>query len=59
MYKVLNKDSIMKEIIPYLPRPVHGHLTRVPLAEIINAILYKPKSGVQWYMLPVSELFPR
>ena len=27
------------------------------MAEIVNAVLYKLKSGVQWHMLPVSELF--
>lgn len=57
MYKVLDKDSIMTEIVPYLPNPVHGPSPRAPLAEIVNAILYKLKTGVQWHLLPVSELF--
>ncbi len=57
MYKVLDKDSIMTEIAPYLPIPVHGPSPRAPVAEIVNAVLYKLKSGAQWHMLPVSELF--
>lgn len=54
MYKVLDKDSVVNEIVPYLPKPVHGPPPRVSLAEIVNAILYKLKSGLQWHMLPVS-----
>lgn len=57
MYKVLDKDSIMREIVPYLPVNVHGPSPRAPIGEIVNAVLYKLKSGVQWHMLPVSELF--
>jgi len=57
MYKVLDKDNIMNEIVPHLPKRVHGPSPRVPLSEIINAVLFKLKSGVQWHMLPVSELF--
>ncbi|MFK5972226.1 MAG: hypothetical protein QM485_03000 [Flavobacteriaceae bacterium] len=57
MYKVLDKDSIMTEIVSYLWIPVHGPGLRAPIAEIVNAVLYKFKSGVQWHMLPVSELF--
>lgn len=47
----------MTEIIPYLPHPVHDPCPRAPLSEIINAILYKLKTGVQWHLLPVCDLF--
>ena len=57
MYKVLDKDSIMTEIVPYLPKQFHGPSPRVPVAEIVNAVPYKSKGGVQWHMLPVTELF--
>ena len=57
MYKVLDKDSIMTEIVPYLPKPVHGPSPKAPLSEIVNAVPYKLKSGVQWHMLPVDQLF--
>lgn len=47
----------MTEIVPYLSPPRRGPSSRAPVAEIVNAVLYKLKSGVQWHMLPVSELF--
>ena len=45
MYKTLDKDSVMTKIVPYLPKQIHGPSPRVPIAEIVNALLYKPKSG--------------
>lgn len=57
MYYVLDKDNIMEEIVPYLSKPCRGPSSRVPMSEIVNAILYKLKTGVQWHMLPVGELF--
>jgi len=57
VYKVLDKDMIELEIVPYLPVTKRGFKPRVPLYEIINAILYKLKTGVQWEYLPVESLF--
>jgi transposase len=57
MYKVLDKDMIENEIVAYIPRTVRGFPPRVPLHEIVNAILYKLKTGVQWEQLPVKALF--
>lgn len=57
MYQVLDKDIIETEIVPNLPTPKRGFLPRVPLAEIVNCILYKLKTGVQWEYLPVKSLF--
>jgi transposase len=57
MYSVLDKDIIKKEIVPYLPLAKRGFQTTVPLEEIVNAILYKLKTGVQWHQLPVKALF--
>ncbi|WP_373275027.1 transposase [Parapedobacter tibetensis] len=57
MYFVLDKDTIEMEIVPYIPKTNLGFAPTVPLAEIINAILYKLKSGVQWHQLPVKALF--
>ncbi len=57
MYLVLNKDIIELEIIPYLPLGKRGFKTTVPLCEIVNSILYKLKTGVQWHLLPVESLF--
>ena len=57
MYKVLDKDTIEMEIVPNIPLPKRGFAPTVPLCEIVNAILYKMKSGVQWELLPVGALF--
>jgi len=57
MYTVLNKDTIEEDIIPYLPTAQRGFVPTVSLAEIINSILYKLKTGVQWHQLPVKALF--
>jgi len=57
MYKVLDKDMIEEEIVPYIPRASRGFSPTVPLHEIVNAILYKLKTGVHWHLLPVDSLF--
>jgi len=57
MYLVLDKDTIEKEIIPHLPVAERGFKTQAPLYEIVNAVLYKLKTGVQWAGLPVKALF--
>ena len=57
MYSVLHKDIIKTEIVPHIPLPKRGFQVTVPLEEIINAILYKLKTGVQWHQLPVKALF--
>jgi len=57
MYSVLDKDTIEMEIVPYIPKSKRGFPPSVPLTELINAILYKLKTGVQWKYLPVKALF--
>ena len=57
MYTVLDKDTIEMEILPYIPRTKRGFPPTVPLVEIVNAILYKLKTGVQWNQLPVKTLY--
>ena len=57
MYTVLDKDTIEMEIVPLIPKTKRGFPPTVPLVEIINAILYKLKTGVQWHQLPVKALF--
>lgn len=57
MYQVLDKDIIENEIVPNLPTPKRGFSPRAPLSEIVNCILYKLKTGVQWAYLPVKSLF--
>jgi transposase len=57
MYKVLGKDIIENEILPHLSIAKRGFKTKSCLTEIINCILYKLRTGIQWHMLPVSSLF--
>jgi transposase len=57
MYSVLDKDIIELEIVSLIPKTKRGFPPTVPLNEIINAILYKLKTGVQWHQLPVRALF--
>lgn len=56
---MLNKDIIKREIVPYLPLAKRGFQTTVPLEEIVNAVIYKLKTGVQWYQLPFKTLFKK
>ena len=57
MYTVLDKDTIEMEIVPFIPKTKRGFPPTVPLVEIVNAILYKLKTGVQWHQLPVKAFF--
>lgn len=57
MYKVLSKDIIENEILPHLSTAKRGYETKSCLIEVINSILYKLKTGIQWHMLPVKSLF--
>lgn len=57
MYLVLDKYTIEMEIVPYIPKNKRGFPPSVSIVEIVNAILYKLKTGVQWRYLPVKALF--
>lgn len=57
MYKVLEKDTMEMEIVPHIPLPKRGFAPTAPLYEIVNAISYKLKTGVQWENLPTASLF--
>lgn len=56
-YAVLCKDTIKKSILPYLSVAKRGFTSKFNIIEIINAILYKLKTGCQWRLLPVGHLF--
>ena len=57
MYAVLDKDRIKNEILPHLSVAKRGFISKSSLIEVVNAILYKLKTGCQWAYLPVKELF--
>lgn len=44
MYQVLDKDTTVSEILPYLPKAKRGFITKSNRAEIVNCILYKLKN---------------
>jgi len=54
MYKVLDKDTIEMEIVPHIPLSKREFAPTAPWYEIVNAILYKLKTGVQWEYLPTA-----
>lgn len=56
-YAVLDKYTIKSEIMPYLSVAKRGFTSKFNLEEIVNAILYKLKSGCQWRLLPTGHLF--
>ncbi len=56
-YAVLGKDTIKSEIMPYLSVAKRGFTSKFDLVEMVNAILYKLKSGCQWRLLPIGHLF--
>lgn len=55
MIRIISKDSIVKYILPHLSSPKRGG-SKAKTWEIVNAILYKFKTGVQWHLLPVKSL---
>ena len=54
---VLDKDTIKNRIRPYLSVAKRGFTSKYDLTDVVNAILYKLKSGCQWRMLPMGHLF--
>ena len=57
MYKVLDEDTIINEILPHLSVAKRGFICTGALSEVVNAILYKLKTGCQWAYLSVESLF--
>lgn len=57
MYAVLDKDTIKTGILPHLSKAKRGYVTQSCLIDVVNAILYKLKTGCQWALLPVESLF--
>lgn len=56
-YAVLDKDTIKNRIMPHLSVAKRGYTSQFDLVEVVNAILYKLKSGCQWRLLPTGHLF--
>lgn len=47
MYPMLDKDTIKNGILPHLSKAKRGYVTQSCLIEVVNAILYKLKTGCQ------------
>lgn len=55
--EVLPKDIIRTWILPHLPQLPTGRPSRVDPVELLEALLYKLKTGCQWRYLPVKQFF--
>ena len=56
MIRIIRKGMITKHFLPYLTTARRGYVSKVPIWEIVNAIIYKLKSGVAWHLLPCKSL---
>jgi transposase len=54
---ILSKNTIEKWVIPHLTKGTRGFEPKVPLVEIVEALLYRLKTGCQWRELPTKEFF--
>ena len=54
---MLSKNTIEKWIIPNLSIGSRGFEPKVPLVELVEAILYRLKTGCQWRELPTEKFF--
>ena len=56
--RLLGKGTINREIIPYLHFRENCKLHQVHgMWRIVECIIYKLKTGVQWHLLPLKEFF--
>lgn len=55
--EVLTKDIIVRCLLPHLPVRTGGRPLRATPVELVQAILYKLKTGCQWRFLPVKQFF--
>lgn len=55
--EVLDKATIENWMLPHLSLAERGNAIKVEMTALIEAILYKLKTGCQWRQLPVKALF--
>lgn len=56
MLTLFSKDMLNSQIVQHLSQARRGYTCRVELWEVVNAIFYKLKTGIQWHLLPVKSL---
>jgi transposase len=54
---ILSKHTIQTWILPHLSVGKRGFESKVPLDEVVEAILHRLKTGCQWRELPVRHFF--
>lgn len=58
--RLLGKNIINQEILPHLPVYKQNTISKkYGMWRVIECIVYKLKTGVQWHMLPMREFFKR
>ena len=55
--EVLSKVMIEQWILPHLSKGERGPEPEVELSDIVQAILYRLKTGCQWRMIPLKQFF--
>ncbi|NME70900.1 hypothetical protein [Flammeovirga aprica] len=53
----MHKAILNKYVTQYIPKNRKERKLKVPLWKLMKAIFYKIKTGVQWYLLPLKEIF--
>ncbi len=54
---IIDENTIISEILPFLSDGMRGIDVRHKYLQIVQAILYKLKTGCQWKLLPVKMFF--
>ena len=57
--EVLRKDIIRTWILSHLSAGTRGPTPTVDLLEVVEWMLYKLKTGCQWWLLPLKQFFTR
>lgn len=55
----ISASVIENEILPHLSLAKRGYICSVELTQVIIAIFYKLKTGVQWRLLPVKQFIEK
>lgn len=56
---MIDKDTILREIIPYLSEGKLGKGQEIDICGIIQLIFHRLKTGCQWRELPVKQFIER
>jgi transposase len=47
-------NGLLSALLVAIPLPNGGHLTKIDRRAIVNALLYKNRTGCQWCLLPAD-----